>query len=343
MRAVTVAEPGSVKVIDVPEPRILNSTDAVVRVTAAAICGADLFPMHGLTPGFDNATVLGHEFVGTVAEAGADVKRLQVGQRVVCSSTVSDGTCPHCQAGRPTQCQGRSLFGYSGVYPRTDGGQAELVRIPLADRCLLPLPEALSDEQALVLADILPTGYAAVRNSGAGPADVIVVLGCGPVGLMAVLCAAGFNDKVIAVDGIPARRQLAAEFGAVPVAPDEAERIVSGRTDGLGADAVIEAAGSPGALDMALRLPRGRGTVSVVGAHFEPDYRLDAGRMFEAELTLRFSIGDPISDREHLMRTVLDRNLAPERMFSHRLPLAEAPTAYRLFDERVATKALLRP
>jgi alcohol dehydrogenase len=343
MRAVRTGEPGTVEVADVPEPQLTDPRDAVVKVTAAAICGADLFPIHGMTPGFDNATVLGHEFVGTVEQTGAAVERVQAGQRVVCSSTVSDGTCGHCRANRPAQCERRSLFGYSGVYPRLDGGQAELVRIPMADRCLLPLPDVVSDEQALFLADILPTGFAAVRNSEADLADTIVVVGCGPVGLMAVLCAAGPGGGVIAVDGIPARRELASEFGAVTAAPQDAEDLVLARTRGMGADVVIEAAGTPQALDAALRLARGRGVVSVVGAHFEPDYKLDAGLMFERELTLRFSIGDPITDRERLMQMVLDRKLEPERVVSHRVPLDEAPEAYRLFDERIATKAVLYP
>ena len=343
MRAVRTGEPGTVEVVDAPEPQLTDPRDAVVKVTAAAICGADLFPIHGMTPGFDNSTVLGHEFVGTVEQTGAAVERVQAGQRVVCSSTVSDGTCVHCRANRPAQCEKRSLFGYSGVYPRLDGGQAELVRIPMADRCLLPLPDAVSDEQALFLADILPTGFAAVRNSGADPADTIVVVGCGPVGLMAVLCGAGPGGGVIAVDGIPARRELASGFGAMTAAPQDAEDLVLARTRGMGADVVIEAAGTPQALDAALRLARGRGVVSVVGAHFEPDYKLDAGLMFERELTLRFSIGDPITDRERLMQMVLDRKLEPERVISHRVPLDEAPEAYRLFDERIATKAVLYP
>jgi len=343
MRAVRASKAGAVEVIDVAEPRVRDTTDAVVKVTAAAICGADLFPIHGMTPGFDYETVLGHEFAGTVVDAGTSVERVRVGQRVVCSSTVSDGTCGHCRANRPSQCEQRSLFGYSGVYPRLDGGQAELVRVPMADRCLLPLPDAVADEQAVFLADILPTGFAAVRNSGPVLSDTIVVVGCGPVGLMAVLCAAGPGGGVIAVDGVPARRKLAAEFGALAVSPEDAAEIVAARTGGMGADVVIEAAGTAQALDAALRLARGRGTVSVVGAHFEPDYKLDAGLMFERELTLLFSIGDPLNDREHLMRMVLDRKLEPERVISHRMPLDEAAEAYRLFDNRTATKAVLVP
>jgi alcohol dehydrogenase len=343
MKAVQVSKPGTAQVADVPEPQLRHPQDAIVKVTAAAICGADLFPLHGMTPGFDPDTVLGHEFTGVITEVGDAVDLLEAGQRVVSSSMTSDGTCTHCRAGRPAQCPSRALFGYSGVYPRLDGGQAEYVRVPMADRCLLPLPATFSDEQALFLADILPTGYAAVQRAGAGLTDTVVVLGCGPVGLMALLCLSGFGGGVIAVDSVAARRELAAEFGAVAVPPAEAEELVLARTGGLGADVVIEAAGTAGALDAALQLARGRGTVSVVGAHFEPDYKLNAGLMFERELTLRFSIGDPLADRERLMRMVLSRGLAPERVITHRLPLGDAAAGYHLFDARTATKVVLLP
>ena len=342
MKAVQVGERGTAKVSDVAEPKLREPQDAIVKVTAAAICGADLFPLHGMTPGFDPRTVLGHEFAGVITDVGDAVDLLEVGQRVVSSSMTSDGTCTHCRMGRPAQCASRALFGYSGVYPRLDGGQAEYVRVPMADRCLLKLPSTFTDEQSLFLADILPTGYAAVQRSGASLTDTIVVVGCGPVGLMALLCVSGFAGA-IAVDAVEARRELAAGFGAEAVGPSEASELVLARTGGLGADVVIEAAGTPGALDAALQLARGRGTVSVVGAHFEPDYKLNAGLMFEHELTLRFSIGDPLADRERLMQMVLARGLAPERVITHRLPLAEAAEGYRLFDTRVATKVVLLP
>jgi alcohol dehydrogenase len=343
MKGVQVGEPGTAKVSDVPDPKLQDPRDAVVAVKAAAICGADLFPLHGMTPGFDPGTVLGHEFVGIVTETGAAVEFVQPGQRVVAASMTSDGTCAYCKAGQATQCGQRALFGYSGVYPRLDGGQAEFVRVPMADRCLLPLPDSFSDEQALFLADILPTGYAAVQRSGAGLTDTVVVLGCGPVGLMAVMCASGFGGGVIAVDGVAARRELASAFGAVAVTPAAADAVVLARTGGRGADVVIEAAGTPGALDAALRLARGRGTISVVGAHFEPDYKLNAGLMFEHELTLRFSIGDPLADRVQLMQMVIDRGLKPEQVITHRLALADAAAGYQLFDSRQATKVVVVP
>ncbi|MGE5273254.1 MAG: alcohol dehydrogenase catalytic domain-containing protein [Verrucomicrobiota bacterium] len=343
MKAVVLRAPGDVGVDDVPDPAILDPGDAIVRVNATAICGADLFPFHGMTPGFEAGTILGHEFAGEVVEVGADVRTLQKGERVVNASMISDGTCPSCRAGRVTQCEGRSLFGYSGVYPRLDGGQAELVRVPRADRVLRPLPDEVTDEAAVFLADILPTGYGAVVRGGVAAGDTVVVVGCGPVGLMAVLCAAGLAGRLLAVDGVPERRALAEALGAEAVEPGQAADAVARATEGLGADVVVEAAGSPGGLDASLRLARGRGVVSVVGAHFEPDYPLDNALMFERELTLRFSIGDPTADAGLLLRKMAVGELDPTPVITHRMPLTDAAEAYRLFDSREATKVVLGP
>jgi 2-desacetyl-2-hydroxyethyl bacteriochlorophyllide A dehydrogenase len=343
MKAVVLAGIEDVRVEDVPDPAIGEATDALVQVRHTAICGADLLPFRGLTPGFEYGTVLGHEFVGTVVEVGSAVRRIKPQQRVVCTSTVSDGTCAHCRAGRPSQCLDRALFGYSGVYPRLDGGQAELVRVPMADRCLWPLPDSISDEAAIFVADILPTGFGAVQRGQIGVGDLVAVVGCGPVGLMALLCARGAARCVIAIEPIPARRELARRLGAEAVSPEDAERAVQAASAGLGADLVIEAAGSPRALDLALRLVRGRGTLSVVGAHFEPDYPLNNALMFEREITLRFTIGDPASDREKLLAILAERKLDPTAIITHRLPLSEARQAYQLFYHHEATKVVLQP
>jgi alcohol dehydrogenase len=343
VKAVVLRAPGDVGVDDIADPSILDPGDAIVAVRATAICGADLFPFHGMTPGFEAGTVLGHEFAGEVVEVGADVRSFQPGQRVVNASMISDGTCPSCRAGRVTQCEGRSLFGYSGVYPRLDGGQAEFVRVPQADRVLRRLPDEVIDEAAVFLADILPTGHAAVVRGEVSPGDTVVVVGCGPVGLMAVLCAAGVAGKLLAVDGVPERRGLAEALGAEAVEPEHAADVVVEATDGQGADVVIEAAGSPGGLDASLRLARGRGVVSVVGAHFEPDYPLDNALMFERELTLRFSIGDPTADAGPLLDRMAKGELDPTSVITHRMPLSDAAEAYRLFDSREATKVVLRP
>ena len=345
MRAVVLAGVGDVRLEEVPDARILEPTDVLVAVRAAAICGADLFPLHGMTPGFENGTILGHEFAGVVVDRGDAVTTVEIGRRVTNTSMVADGTCPACRAGRTTQCTGRALFGYSGVYPRLDGGQAELVRVPHADRVLASLPDEVSDDAAVFLADNLPTAYdAVVTRGGVREGDFVCVVGLGAVGLMSVMCAVDARARVLAVDRVEARRATAVRLGAETVAPEDALEAVAARSGGLGgADVVVEAAGSPEALDAALRLARGRGTVSVVGAHFEPDFPLDNHLMFERELTLRFSIGDAAGHRGTLLDLIAAGRLDPASVVSHRMPLADAAEAYRLFDAREATKVVLAP
>jgi threonine dehydrogenase-like Zn-dependent dehydrogenase len=343
MQAVVLAGVGRIEVSQVPDSVIEAHGDAIVRVTTSASCGADLFPFHGHTPGFEDGTILGHEFTGVVEAVGPEVTTVAVGDRVVTTSTISCGRCTHCRAGRPSQCPDRALFGYSGVYRRLDGGQAELVRIPWADRCLRRIPDAVTDEQAVFVVDMLPTGWSAVQRADLTQGDVVVVVGCGTVGLMAILFATRVARTVIAVDGIPARRALAERLGAIAVAPDAAAVVIADATDGLGADGVIEAAGSPGALSAALTYVRGQGTLSVVGAHFEQDYPLDNLRMFERELTLRFTWGHPFSDRDRILAMIAAGSVDPLPAITHRFPLADAAEAYRVFDAREAVKVLLQP
>jgi 2-desacetyl-2-hydroxyethyl bacteriochlorophyllide A dehydrogenase len=341
MRAVRLLGPEDVRVEDVADPELRHDTDAIVRVTHTAICGADLLPYHGWTPGFEDGTILGHEFVGELVDAGDRVSQLRPGQRVVNTSMTSDGTCAHCRAGRTTQCESRSLFGYSGVYPRLEGGQADLVRVPMADRTLWAVPEAVSSEDAVFVADILPTAFAGVQRGGVGVGDLVVVLGCGPVGLMAVLVAAGTARTVVAVDGVPDRRALAESLGAVAVAPEDAAEVVAAASGGLGADVVIEAAGALGALDASFGLARAQGVISVIGAHFEPDYPLDNATMFEKELTLRFSIGNPGRDRERLFAAIEAGVMTPSMVLTDRVGIDDAAAAYRAFDAREMTKVVL--
>jgi threonine dehydrogenase-like Zn-dependent dehydrogenase len=341
VRAVRLIGNETIEVAEVADPVLQRDTDAIVRVTHTAICGADLLPYHGYTPGFELGTILGHEFVGVVADAGDALGSLAPGARVVNTSMTSDGSCAHCRAGRPTQCESRALFGYSGVYPRLDGGQADLVRVPRADRCLWAVPDGVSSEDAVFVADILPTGFLAVQRAGVGSGDVVAVLGCGPVGLMAVLCAVGTARRVIAVDAIAARRAIAESLGAQAIDPAEAVEAVAAATAGLGADAVIEASGSPAALAASFGLVRPQGVVAVVGAHFEPDFPLNNAVMFEKEITLSFAIGNPGRDRERLLAMIQDGVLRPSAVISDTLPLERAAEAYRAFDAREATKVVL--
>lgn len=343
MRAVASMGPERLELVEVPDPVIEAPGDAIVRVTTTALCGADLFPYHGWVPGFLPGTILGHEFVGVVETVGAAVGEVRPGDRVVSNSTISCGTCLACRAGRSSQCPDRALFGYSGVYRQLHGGQAERVRVPGADRTLRVLPEGVSDEQAVFVADMLPTGLSGARRADLAAGDVAVVVGCGTVGLMAILFATRVARTVIAVDGIAGRRELAHRLGATAVAPDDAAAAIAAATDGLGADGVIEAAGSPGALTAAIGFVRGQGTVSVIGAHFEPDFPLDLGRMFERELTLRVTWGHGLDDRDRILSMLAAGVIDPTPTITHRFPLADAAEAYRVFDGREAVKVLLTP
>jgi len=342
MKAVQLMGPEDVRVNEVPDPTILLPNDAIVMVSHTAICGADLLPYHGHTPGFEFGTILGHEFVGTVTEIGDAVTGISLGQRVVNTSMTSDGTCGHCRANRVTQCDDRALFGYSGVYPKLDGGQAEFVRIPNATRTLWGVPDDVSTEDAIFVADILPTGFAAVQRGNVSNGDLVVVLGCGPVGLMAIIAAVGVARRVIAVDGIADRRKLAESLGAVAVEPGEATaKLVNQLSNGVGADVVIEASGSVPAMQSAFGLARPQGVVSVVGAHFEPDFPLNNGVMFEKELTLIFSVGNPTKDRERMFAAIQSGQFSPSKVLTHLIPLEDATAAYAAFDKKEMTKVVL--
>lgn len=343
MKAVASLGPERLELVEVPDPVIERPDDAVVRVTATALCGADLFPYHGWVPGFLPGTILGHEFVGVVEAVGSAVHGLRPGDRVVSNSTVSCGVCVTCRAGRSSQCPDRALFGYSGVYRQLHGGQAERVLVPGAERTLRVLPKGVTDEQALFVADMLPTGLSGVRRADLATGDVAVVVGCGTVGLMAILFATRVARTVIAVDGIAQRRDLAARLGALAVAPEEAAATIAAATDGLGADGVIEAAGSAGALGAAIGYARGQGTISVIGAHFEHDFPLDMGRMFEKELTLRVTWGHGLDDRDQVLAMLAAGVIDPTPTITHRFPLADAAEAYRVFDRREAIKVVLTP
>jgi threonine dehydrogenase-like Zn-dependent dehydrogenase len=345
MRALRLMAAGELKVDEVPDPQIKSPQNAIIEVTKTAICGADLLPYWGYVPGFEWGTTMGHEFVGVVKEVGPAVNQVKLGDRVVCSSMTSCGVCWACRRGMQPQCENRALFGFSGAYPRLDGGQAEQVLIPNADRDLWPLPPEVSDDAGVFVADILSTAYRGVQRADINLGDTVAVVGCGPVGLMAIMCARLTAGTVVAVDTVPARLQQAAELGAVAIdaSAQDAVAAVMDLTGGRGAEAVIECAGGVPALTSAMKMARVRGTVSVIGAHFEPDFPLDAGAMFGKETTLRFTIGAPTDDRETVLDLIRLGRIDPTPTISHHMSLEEAPRAYKLFEAREATKVVMTP
>jgi 2-desacetyl-2-hydroxyethyl bacteriochlorophyllide A dehydrogenase len=334
--------PGQVAVEELQPPRLLGPRDAIVRVSSAGICGTDLHPYRGELPDFAPGTVLGHEFAGTVHEAGPAVP-FAVGSRVFASDIVACGRCWACGRGWHYQCTQVDLFGYADVVGAgVPGGQAEYVRVPFADVVLAATPDDISDEQAMFVGDALTTGYAAAQAAAVTPGDVVAVVGAGPVGLLAALCArVSGAGRVLLADPTPSRRVLAEEFGLQTVAPQRLNAALSQLTGGRGADAVIEAVGSPEALMLALQAAGPRAGVAVVGAHHSTAAPFPAGLAFSRELTVRFVVGDPITLREPVLRLIRTGLIDPAKLITYRLPLAQAPTAYRLFDHQKALKVVL--
>ena len=263
MRAVCWHDKLDVRVESVPEPRILNPRDAIVRVTATAICGSDLHLYGGFVPGMVKGDILGHEFMGEVVELGPAVRNLSIGERVVVPFPIACGNCFFCQKSMFSLCENSNpnadmaekLWGYSpcGIYGYSHllggyaGGQAEYVRVPFADVGPIKVPEALPDEQVLFLSDILPTGYMAAENCGIQPGDTIAVWGCGPVGLFAIACAQLLGAaRIIAIDRFAERLRLAAtRLGAdtIDYTEDNVLEALKELTGGRGPDACIDAVG----------------------------------------------------------------------------------------------------
>jgi 2-desacetyl-2-hydroxyethyl bacteriochlorophyllide A dehydrogenase len=333
VRGVVYLGPGEVAVRELPRPQLIGPRDAIVRVTRAGVCGTDLHPYRGELPDFAVGTVLGHEFAGVVEEAGDEVP-FRPGRRVFASDVVACGRCTDCRRDRHYHCADVGLFGYSTVVGTAiDGGQAEYVRVPYADVVLAATPDDVSDEQALFVGDVLTTAYAAARRAELRPGGLVVVVGGGPVGLLAAQCAAVLGaGRAVVVDPDPRRRAFAESLG------------VSATTrDGLAgtADAVIEAVGSDEALRCALELAGPQATVSSVGAHHATAMPFPSGTAFARELTVRFTVGNPIALRDEVLALVRAKRLDPAHAISHRLPLADAARSYELFDTREAFKVVL--
>lgn len=262
MKAVCWHGANDVRVDNVPDPKILNPRDAIIRITSTAICGSDLHLYNGYIPTMQSGDILGHEFMGEVVEVGSEVKRVKVGSRVVVPFTIACGNCFFCQRDLWSLCDNTNpnawmvekmyghspsgLFGYSHMMGGYAGGQAEYARVPHADVGLLEIPEGLSDEQVLFLTDIFPTGYMAAENCNIQPGDTIAVWGCGPVGQFSIRSAFMLGaERVIAIDRFPERLQMAREAGAEIINYEEIDsgEALKEMTGGRGPDACIDAVG----------------------------------------------------------------------------------------------------
>lgn len=336
MKAVTFQAIERVAVSDSPDPVLEGPRDAVVEVEAAGLCGSDLHPYFGRERGIDPGTILGHELVGRVVAAGPEAG-VRVGDRVVSPFTTSCGRCAPCRSGLTARCVEGQLLGWVENGVGLHGAQAERIRIPLADGTLVSLPESLEDPAlALLAGDILSTGLFGADAAGVGPGQVVVVVGCGPVGLMAVRAALHRGAQaVVAVDRVESRLATAAAFGAEAAHLDgDPAAAVARLTEGRGADAAIEAVGSPGATRTAADLLRPGGVLAAVGVHTEPHLALSPGELYDRNLT--YAAGRCPARHflpEALEIAVRDAALL-STMITHRLPLADAPEAYRAFGAR---------
>ena len=345
MRAVCWFGPGEVGVVEVPKPQLERDDDVLLRVTSAAVCGSDLHALHGKIPKLAPGTVLGHEFVGVVEEAGPAVQRLSAGQRCAGAMFVACGRCAACLAGRHLKCAAYAMFGLGDLMGGLQGAQAEYVRVPIADMTLCPIPDGMEDEAALFTGDILATAYTGCVESGMGPGDVVAVVGAGPVGLLTVACARLFGPAtVFAIDLVPARLDLARELGAFPIDASQGDpaELLRQATGGARADVVIEAVGNQSALETAWKVAGIGATVALVGILVSESWPQSAGNAWLRNLSIKTIVGQPYRHRQTLLRLIQSGVLQPQAIISERVPLAEAPEAYARMDSRRTLKPVLK-
>jgi 2-desacetyl-2-hydroxyethyl bacteriochlorophyllide A dehydrogenase len=318
-----------------PDPTLDDARGAVVRVERAAICGSDLHLYHGAFPADQAGFTVGHEFVGEIVEAGSEVRDLRVGDRVIVSGVIGCGSCRACLRGEVVRCEAGPprIF---GTTPALAGGQAEAVAVPAADHACLPIPDGINVEQAVLLTDILPTGYFGARNADIQPGQTIAIIGMGPVGQMALMSAQLFGPaEILAVDRVPERLAMAASLGATAIdASGDAATAVLEATHGRGADAVIEAVGADETIAMAMDLTRAGGVVSVVGVNLNFAFPFNMATAFMKNLTFRVGLVPVHELWPNLVPLVVSGKLDPDRVFTHRMALSEGAEAYEIFDAR---------
>jgi threonine dehydrogenase-like Zn-dependent dehydrogenase len=346
VRGVVFEDVRRVRVDDLANPTIEDPSDAVVRITTAAICGSDLHFYTGKAP-IQPGDSMGHEGVGVIEDVGAEVTGFTPGDRVVIAFDIACGECWFCARGQTSLCESFRTLGIGTFGGDLGGAQAELVRVPVADTNLLGVPAGMEDERALFVGDILTTGVYGAAIAGIRPGDTVAVVGAGPVGFFAAQ-AARLHDpaEVIVLDRQADRLELVDGLGLTTINVEERnpQSAVYEATDGRGADVVIEAVGSVRAWDTALHVVRRGGTLCVVGMYVTERVELQLGVAWSRAVRFVFGGVCPVHAWwEEAMRAVTDGTIDPLPIISHTLPLEEAPAGYELFDRREATKVLLKP
>ncbi len=348
MRAVVLEEGQKIRVAEVPAARLMQPSDVLIRVTLAAICGTDVHIKHGGIPGIEPGAILGHEFVGVIQDMGADVKRFKAGDRVASPPALWCGKCAACQSSTVQNCVEMSM--YSGgpfLSPMgLDGVHTELVRVPNADLCLTPIPESVPDEQALLVIDMFSTGYHVANEAKIKVGDTVVVSGCGPVGLCAILASWQFGpSRVFAVDMFDNRLALAEQYGAIPVdirRGDPVEQLLEAM-GGEGVDVVLEASGNTNAFLNATKMIRRYGTVSCVGLFAQP-VEFPLQELIYKGVKVVMGLGNLVHVPK-LMRLVEYGRVDLSSIGTHTFALEDAVAAYDLFENHKdeCLKVFLKP
>jgi threonine dehydrogenase-like Zn-dependent dehydrogenase len=336
---------GDVRVEDVPDPKLEQPTDALVRVVRACICGSDLHPYHSM-PASEQGSPMGHEFIGVVEDTGSDVATLQRGDLVIAPFAWSDNTCEFCREGLHTSCRNGGFWAAGGI----GGGQAEAVRVPLADGTLVKAP--VGEDSALIpslltLSDVFLTGHHAAVKAGVDPRTTVTVIGDGAVGLSAVLAAKRLGaERIILMGRHTDRTDLGREFGATDVVAErgaEGVERVRQLTGGDGTHTVLECVGHMPAYEQAVGVVRAGGVISRVGVPQYEEAPVGFGSLFGRNITLT---GGPAPVRayiEELLPEVLDGRIEPGRVFDRTVDLDGVPDGYRAMDARDALKVLVQP
>jgi threonine dehydrogenase-like Zn-dependent dehydrogenase len=347
MRATLMYGPGDVRIENVPDSRIENPTDALVRITASCICGSDLHPYHSMDAAAGPAR-MGHEFIGVVEEVGSDVVTVKKGDLVVSPFAISDNVCEICKENLQTSCLHHEAGFWDGI--PDEGGQAEAVRVPLADGTLVTMPVAADSAlvpSLLTLSDVLGTGYHAAVAGGVKAGSSVTVIGDGAVGLLGVLSAKRLGaEQIILMGRHQVRTDLGREFGATDVVSARGEEGIAqvrDLTGGHGTHVVLEAVGYMAAYDQALGVVRRGGVISRVGVPQYEDAPIGFGSLFRHNIRLA---GGPAPVRayiDELMPDILDGTINPGKVFDATTDLDGVPAGYRAMDQRTALKVLITP
>ena len=340
MKALVYEGPGEKSWKDVPDPKIIDDTDALVRVDVTTICGSDLHILKGDVPEVTKGRILGHEAVGTVTEVGANVKTRKVGDRVLVSCITSCGQCRYCREGKFGQCLGGGgwILGHL-----IDGTQAEMVRVPFADNSTYLVPKGVSDDEVLMVADIIPTAYeVGVLNGVVQPGDTVAIVGAGPIGLSAILGASLFSpEHFVAIDLADVRLEAAKRFGAdiqINNGREDAVKMVQDLTNGLGADVAIEAVGVPDTFELCTQLVRPGGHVANIGVHGK-SAPLHLESLWSRDVRITTGLVDTYSTPV-LLRLVANHRIPAKEFVSHQFKLDEMLKAYDVFSRASETGAL---